>query len=454
MILKGRTRNGAMDLALHLSNSLENEVVTIAQMRGVVADNLYDGFREIETICAQTNAKKAFYSLSINPDPSQRDWGDAEWHKAINHIEQELGFANQPRTIVYHEKEGENGHIRKHCHVVWSRIIRTDNGQLKAVHLGNDHYKLGRCAKELAKEFGLELRYHDKAHQAYDHAQSHGLNRDPHTAAQRQKILTEKWEQSDSAQSFIIAVKQEGYTVAQGSRRTFVVVDQDEQIHSLARQIKGVNTKTIKARLGDPEVYPNVDQAIEEIRIRKEIGEKEKQQRLDLSREQRLMAKLRRMAIRADQLHQSRTKVLDKERGQLSQSQKIERKTLRQKQHCMEAKRLRIRADKKPKGTFKTLSDALGISKLLTWLDTQEDIKRQKHALEQRQELQTRHDIERRRYKRKLKYLKQQEKRESASIARIAKKINLKEKDLNMLTHIQAKTNSKDKAKGNSISLA
>lgn len=225
MILKGKSRSGAMDLALHLSNALDNEVVTIADIRGVVADNLYDGFREIETICSQTNAKKAFYSLSINPDPSQREWSDAEWSKAIHHIEQELGFSNQPRAIVYHEKEGENGHIRKHCHVVWSRIIKTDNGQLKAVHLGNDHYKLGRCAKELANEFGLELRYHEKSHDAYDHAQSHGLNRDPHTAQQRQKILTQAWEQSDSAQSFIIAAKQEGYTLAQGMNKSILWPD-------------------------------------------------------------------------------------------------------------------------------------------------------------------------------------------------------------------------------------
>ena len=160
------------------------------------------------------------------------------------------------------------------------------------------------------------------------------------------------------------------------------------------------------------------------------------------------------MAIRADQLHKSRTKTLNDEKEKIRSQQTQEKQSLRQQLQRLETKRLHIRAHKKPKGTLKKLSDALGISKLLTWLDTQEDIKRQKRAHEQRQELQARHDIERRRYNRKLKYLKQQEKREAASIARIAKKISLKEKDLNALTHIQAKTNTKDKAKGHSISLA
>ena len=104
MILKGSQRRGANDLALHLSNAIDNEAVKIAEMRGMVADNLYDGFREWSLICSQTKAKEPFYSLSINPDPGQRGWTEGEWGKAIEHIEGKLGLTNQPRAVVFHEK--------------------------------------------------------------------------------------------------------------------------------------------------------------------------------------------------------------------------------------------------------------------------------------------------------------------------------------------------------------
>ena len=53
------------------------------------------------------------------------------FEKTADLIEKKLGLENQPRAIVFHEKDG-----RRHAHVVWSRI---DSEKMRAINL--PHYK-------------------------------------------------------------------------------------------------------------------------------------------------------------------------------------------------------------------------------------------------------------------------------------------------------------------------
>lgn len=430
MILKGSQRRGPVDLALHLSNSVDNERVHIAEIRGAISDNLYDAFREWALICDQSSAKDPFYSLSINPDPTGRTWSDQEWQRAINHIEERLGLCGQPRAIIFHEKIGESdGNLRKHCHVVWSRItIKTDNRQAKAVHLSHDYYKLATCARELAKEFGLELRYGQRKDnsEAYDHARSHGKNCDPHTAQVRQALLTRLWRETDTPQGFCIAAAEAGYVIAQGERRAFVVVDNDMQVHALARQLEGINTKQVKERLGDAGAYPSIEQAKEEIRIRKSAGETLKQARTDLSREQRLYAKLRTMAKRADRLHETRRKALLREQAECAKQHRQEADALKRQYRAADAKALQRRYQKQPSGMVKTFCDTVGITAIMRWLDAQEDFKCKRIFEQRRQTLKTLQKSEAERLARKQEILLKQECREARAYQRLAQKIAIK----------------------------
>lgn len=428
MILKGKQRRGGNDLALHLSNAVDNARVHIAETRGMVADNLYDGFREWQLICDQSNAKEAFYSLSINPDPQQRDWSKKEWARAIDHIEDRLGLIDQPRAIVFHEKTGEDGQSRKHAHIVWCRI-KTDNGQIRAVHLGHDYYKLKSCARELAKEFGLNLTYEQegksKKGDAFDHAKSQGKNRDPHTAKTRKDLLTRLWQEHPTPQGFCDAAAMHGFIIARGERRTFVIVDSDNQIHALARQLEGINTKGVKARLGDPDQYPSVEQAKDEQNLRKSIGEKPPTLRSDLSYAQRQMQKLRRMAQRADRLHHTRRDVLTKHKNEMTDRHNAAWRDLNAKHQRQESLRLRRRANKKPTGAVKFVCDAIGITKLMSWLDSIEDHKRAQHHAKQCAALKDAHRIEAARLQRKYQSLAKQERREAQSLNRLAQKLGL-----------------------------
>ncbi len=450
MILKGSARGGALDLALHVSNALENEAVTIAEMRGMVADDLYEGFQEWALIAAQTNAEKAFYSLSINPDPTQRDLSEADWKNAIRVIEERLGLTDQPHAVIFHEKTGEDGNLRKHCHVVWSRI-RRDGDQLKAIHLGHDYYKLKSAALEIAKDLKLDLppgltTPEKKSETNFDHAKSHGKNRDVETLRQRKETLSRLWVEHDTSEAFCEAAEADGYIVARGERRAFVVVDRSGEIHSLPRQIHGVKTKEVKERLGDASTYPSVEGAKAKQKALLYAEEKETAKRSDLSREQRLYQKLRRFARRADGLMQQRQRQIQKLTRDLHERHESEQKEQTRKQRAKTVRELKSRYQKKPKGFLKTVCDKIGVSKILNWLDSQEDKKRELRFADERNRQSVYHDLDQKRLERKAQRFEQQRKREARSIRKLAAQLHIKKDPLALVAELKGLQKSETRA--------
>ena len=70
----------------------------------------------------------------------------------------------------------------------------------------------------------------------------------PHEAKER---ITEIWNRCDSGKALEAALWQEGFVLARGDRRDFVVIDQMGGTHSLARRVDGAKAKDIRERMGD-----------------------------------------------------------------------------------------------------------------------------------------------------------------------------------------------------------
>ena len=81
--------------------------------------------------------------------PQEENVPVKDFEKAIARIERKLGLDNQPRAIVFHEKEG-----RRHAHVVWSRI---DVQEMKAINLPHYKLKLRDISRELYLEHGWKM---------------------------------------------------------------------------------------------------------------------------------------------------------------------------------------------------------------------------------------------------------------------------------------------------------
>jgi hypothetical protein len=254
MILKASQRAGAKQLALHLLNSHDNENVEVHDIRGFVANDVIGALQESYAVSRATKCKQFMFSLSLNP-PQDKNVGIADFESAIARVEQQLGLENQPRCIVFHEKEG-----RRHAHCVWSRI-KNDNG-LKAVHLPFFKRKLNSITKDLFIEHGWKLPagFEDKQSRdprnftlrEWQQAKRH--NKDPKAI---KAALQHCWSQSDSKQAFNNALTQAGYMLARGDKRGFVAVDWHGEVYSLSRAT-GIKTKALKERLGSPETLPSV----------------------------------------------------------------------------------------------------------------------------------------------------------------------------------------------------
>ena len=258
MILKGSQRGCAKNLSVHLLNDRDNDHVTLYEVRGFVSRDLHGALAEIHAISKGTKCDQFMFSLSFNP-PKDKDASEQDFVDAIERAEKAVGLDNQPRAIIFHEKEG-----RRHAHTVWSRI---DASTMKAINLPHFKNRLKNLSRELYLDHGWELPdglRRDGGRSPLNFTldewqQAKRLKLDPREIKQS---FIEAWEQSDSAMGFKHALEEKGYFLAKGDRRGFVGVNVNGEVFSVPRMI-GIKTKEVKARLGDPNDLQSVDDTLE-----------------------------------------------------------------------------------------------------------------------------------------------------------------------------------------------
>ena len=131
-----------------------------------------------------------------------------------------------------------------------------------------------RASKALELEFGHELvpgkhakRDREKQPEfpnaAVNHAEWQQAERTGINPADRKDQITALKQASDSAQAFKTALEEQGYMLAKGDRRDFVLVDQAGEVYSLARQIRGMKAAELREYMKgiDPANLPTAEQA-------------------------------------------------------------------------------------------------------------------------------------------------------------------------------------------------
>lgn len=264
MILIGNQRGGATDLARHLMKA-ENERVEVHEVRGFVASDLLGAFRESYAISRSTQCKQHLYSLSLSP-PKDESVSNAAFAKAAAQAEERLGLEGQPRAMVFHEKRGDDGELRRHAHVVWCRI---NTNQMKAVQLSFSHRKLQSLSRELYLEHGWQM---PRGLLQQGFCDPRNFTLEEWQQAKRRKtdprvlkaMFQDAWALSDSRGGFANALLEKGFILARGSRRGFVAVDHTGEVYSLSRWV-GEKPKDLRARLGDEAVLQSVEKAQSEL---------------------------------------------------------------------------------------------------------------------------------------------------------------------------------------------
>lgn len=266
MILKGSQRAGGMHLANHLMNDVDNDHVTVHELRGFIAVDLHGAMKEAYAISRGTQRCRQFlFSLSLNP-PERARVTVAEFEQAITKVEDRLGLTGQPRVIVFHEKEA-----RRHCHVVW---LRVDTSKMRAINLPYFKMKLRDQSRELFLEHGWRLpkgllNTKDRDQLNYglpEYQQSKRSGRDPKSI---KSIIQECWKQSDDRSAFESALENRGFLLAKGDRRSFVAVDWEGNTYAVSRWV-GVRAEAVREKLGLSDNIRTVDEA--KVILAKEAG--------------------------------------------------------------------------------------------------------------------------------------------------------------------------------------
>nr|WP_244520872.1 relaxase/mobilization nuclease domain-containing protein [Aliiruegeria lutimaris] len=224
----------------------DNEHVELHEVRGFASDDLIGAFHEVDAIARGTRCQNYLFSMSLNP-PEDADVSTDVFEQAADEIERKLGLDDQPRAIVFHEKDG-----RRHAHIVWSRI---DTEQMRAINMSHYKSKLRDVSRKLYLKHGWDMprgledkRLRDPlnfSREEWQQARRTGL--DPR---ELKAVIQKAWAASDNMASLEQALRERGFWLARGDKRGFVTIDYRGEVYSLARYA-GVKTKDLEDRLGD-----------------------------------------------------------------------------------------------------------------------------------------------------------------------------------------------------------
>jgi len=322
-ILVGNSRGGARDMALHLMKD-ENEHIDVHEIRGFTSGTVMGALNESYAISKATKCTKFMYSLSANPPPNKQV-STADLVSMINEAEARLSLDNQPRVIVIHEKQG-----RRHAHCVWSRI---KVAEMKAVHMSYDHTILTQLTRDIIIERGWRLpdglidkRLRDPL--SFNLAQWQQAKRIGKEPRAIKAALQDAWAISDSKPALVHALQERGFKLARGDTGRIVVIDHRLEIYSLPKW-SNQKTKAIKARVGNVNDLPTVDETKDRIKLEMQ------------GMTQRLQSDVQARAKAAQDRFEARRKALVKK-------QQAEREALKRQQD-----QHRIAANKKRQSRFR-----------------------------------------------------------------------------------------------------
>lgn len=201
-------------------------------------------------------SKNAIFHVAISPREHE-SLTAAQKEQAKHMIAERFGLTDQMMFDVDHMKEG-----RAHTHVFWS-AVDTEKGKL--INLSHYKRKLQTLGKEMELEFGHEQTPRRKTEQSFEVTNGDRMrqNRTKEKALERKQEVTALWQQSDSAKSFVSALREKGYEVAKGDRSKFALVDAHGHVSNLVRDLpKTIKTKDVMAHFGEEyAALQSVDQA-------------------------------------------------------------------------------------------------------------------------------------------------------------------------------------------------
>jgi len=281
MIVKGAARSGPRQLAIYLMR-LERydtgEPAELLELRSPWADGndgdrqrnavkLIESFRDWQDDVEGTQqGRDGLYHAQISPAPQYaKRMTREQCIRAVDILEEDLGFKGQDRAIVLHAGTKD----RPHIHVVW---CRTDGDTMKVIPDSFNYVAHEKASKRMELEFGHEFvpGKHAKRdrglqpefpRQKFDYADAQIAERSGMTPAERKEQIGALKAAAATGQELKKALEDAGYILAQGERG-YLVVDEAGVYSALSRSIGLKKAETENFMADVPlEGLPTIEQA-------------------------------------------------------------------------------------------------------------------------------------------------------------------------------------------------
>jgi hypothetical protein len=262
VVIKGGARGGPVALATHLLRTDTNERVTIRELSGVTARDLRTALSEMDSMGTAAESRRTLYHANIDTRIGE-ELTEAQKVIAVERLAAKLGMSDQARAVVEHVKHG-----REHLHVVFMRI---DVDRMVAIPDSHNYRKHEELSRELELEFG-----HERVQGAHvgrdgkkrpsrtpDHSEMQQAARSGLTPQEAKARVTELWNQADTGKAFAAALENDGWILARGDKRDFVILDRAGETHSLGKRIEGAKAAQVRDRMADVDAarLPSVEEA-------------------------------------------------------------------------------------------------------------------------------------------------------------------------------------------------
>ena len=290
MIIKSSQRSGYIQLADHLTNTNDNEIVEFTGSRNILSSSIHEALEIMECLAKASLCQQHLFHVSISPDDSL---SREKWEFIWSVFEDEYGLNEHPYIEVFHVKND-----RRHCHRVYERV--DERG--KAVKLSFNRIRNEKISRRIEYDLDLPLTLGRHTKSVIKHLKKDGRqdvatwlennisSQKPRPQAlashseQQQAVRTqvdikqvkedmlESYHSTKNGKEFQEYIREMGYVLARGDRRRcFVIVDFEGGVHAPRRRLS-LKARVINERWSDITLsdLPSVSEVQKKIKKQKD----------------------------------------------------------------------------------------------------------------------------------------------------------------------------------------
>lgn len=272
---RGHSFKGAAQYYLHDKKAETHERVEWTHTHNLPTNDVHKAFGYMAYTAMNTDRLKrqarvsnvgrkqtrgAVYSYSLAWHPKEQPDQELMQNAALE-VLAELGLSGHEAVLVAH-----NDTAHPHVHVVCN-VVHPEHGRVMAPSY--DFLTTSRWAENFEREHGeilVEQRVINNEKRRAEAKENRQLANIKHREEKLKtaEIIKNLYTQSDTGKSFQAALQTEGFTLAKGDRRSYVLVDDQGKTYSLYRQLSGLKAKDINPRLKDIDQMPLASKLVNE----------------------------------------------------------------------------------------------------------------------------------------------------------------------------------------------